>query len=73
MPPNGYDTVTLPEDLVQRIDELAEDFHVDSRVAVLRSLIAEHKENDDAESDIDYAEIERRCKRAVRSDLEDRR
>jgi len=68
MPPDGYKTVTLPESLVQRLDEIGEELHTDSRVAVLRSLIAEHKESDDTQ--IDYAEIERRCQRAVSDELE---
>jgi len=40
MPPEGYDTVTLPKGLVQRIDEHAESIGVDSRTAALRNLLA---------------------------------
>jgi metal-responsive CopG/Arc/MetJ family transcriptional regulator len=72
MPPDGYESVTLPSDLVQQIDDIADEMHPNSRVVVLRGLIAEYKESDANDDSIDYAEIERRCKRAVGAELEGR-
>jgi len=47
MPPDGYETVTLPADLVQEIDntELG-----DSRTSVVRSLIAYYREGETSDS-----------------------
>lgn len=50
MPPDGYETVTLPKALVERIDEHAEQIGVDSRTAALRNLIAEAETSDNTES-----------------------
>jgi len=50
MPPKGYETVTLPNDLVQRIDEHADSIGVGTRTAALRNLLAEYKRNQSADS-----------------------
>jgi len=48
MPPDGYETVTLPADLVKEIDntELG-----DSRTAVVRSLLSHYREGETSDSE----------------------
>jgi len=41
MPPNGYEAVTLPNGLVQQLDDLPGE----SYTASIRFLIADHKTN----------------------------
>jgi len=48
MPPDGYETVTLPADLVQQIDKT--DLG-DSRTSVVRSLIAHYREGETSDSE----------------------
>jgi len=47
MPPDGYETVTLPADLVQEIDDTPLG---DSRTEVVRSLIAYYREGETSDS-----------------------
>jgi hypothetical protein len=73
MPPKGFDTVTLPTDVIETLDEIGRKELADpSRPAVVRMLISDYRAGGDAEA-IDYAEIERRCERAVQNTLEGRR
>mgnify|MGYP006301456181 CR=1 FL=1 len=51
MPPNGYDTVTLPTDLIEKLDDYAGD---SSRADAIRSLLSESDDGTDARiTDID--------------------
>jgi len=42
MPPEGYDTVTLPTDLVQQLDDLPGDSHT----ATVRHLVSDYRTED---------------------------
>lgn len=39
MPPNGYDTVTLPTELVEQIDERVSQLGYESRAEAIRTLL----------------------------------
>jgi len=67
MPPDGYETVTLPASIVDRLDAITDDQPHNGRVDTIRMLIDEYQSSED---NIDYAEIERRCQRAVSNELE---
>lgn len=70
MPPNGYESVTMAASLLHQLDAIVEEESVSSRPDAIQLLIDEYKRDDDS---IDYAEIERRCQRAVGAELEARR
>ena len=42
MPPDGYDTITLPEETVEAIDEHAEAIGASSRAEAIEGLIESH-------------------------------
>ena len=42
MPPNGYETVTLPTDLLADLDEYADATGADSRATAIRALLDNH-------------------------------
>jgi len=46
MPPEGFETVTLPSSLVERLEEL----DGDSPTATIRMLLAEHKRDSDSDT-----------------------
>jgi len=50
MPPEGYETVTLPADLVQELDGLPLG---DSRTGIVRSLVAYYREGESKSDDED--------------------
>ena len=53
MPPEGYNTVTLPYDLIETIDGLTDM----SRAATIRMLVAEHRTDDGGDGDCSVAEV----------------
>jgi len=70
MPPDGYESVTMAASLLHQLDAIVEEECVSSRPDAIQLLIDDYKRDDDS---IDYAEIERRCGRAVGDVLEAQR
>jgi len=54
MPPEGYETVTLPENLVERIDNMADEMNNPSRASVILTCLNAYEQDENTE----YAQLD---------------
>jgi hypothetical protein len=66
MPPDGFDTVTLPVELIDELDRVAAEVSPDpSRPAAVRRLIDEYDTADTPESEVSAAEFDDKIDEAL--------